>query len=316
MKRRAGLPVNGRLRLDLKEFDGDLRDEPRVAGETEHEVDPVLFAPRHQHLAAEAGIGPQKNAHPRPAGPDLGDDARDFLDRSGASADVGRPELGRQQVPAAEHIERQVAVAVIVAVEEPFLLMAVQRIVGGVEVEHDLPGRPGVRLEEEIDKQRLDRRRLMADLLVAGGRRPRQLEPVQRRFPRDRRAILAPGFELAGQRRHHRVVTKIVVVVQILVAERDAEHALPDERGDRVLDEPRVSGVAETFREPANQIQPAIRSAQKKSACIRSQRSAVEFGNHGPTFDPSKQARFRATLRLHRAVLRFGSSRSRKTTFA
>ena len=100
---------------------------------------------------------------------------------------------------AAEHIERQVAVAIIIAVEEPALLMTVQRVIGGVEVERDLPGRPSVRLEEKVDEQSLDRRRLMADLLVAGWRRPRQLQPVQRRLARDRRAVLAPGFELAGR---------------------------------------------------------------------------------------------------------------------
>ena len=52
--------------------------------------------------------------------------------------------------------------------------------------------------------------------------------------------------------RHQRVVTKPIVIVQVLVAERDAEHTLADERGDRVLDEPWVSRVAETSREPPN----------------------------------------------------------------
>ena len=67
-------------------------------------------------------------------------------------------------MPAAEHVERQVAVAIVVAVEEPPFLMAVQRVVGGVEVDDDLFGRLRVRLEEEVDEQRLDRRRLVADL--------------------------------------------------------------------------------------------------------------------------------------------------------
>ena len=67
----GGLAGRGRLRLGLREFDGDLLDEPRVAGETEHEVDPVLFAPGHQRLAGEAGIGAQQDARLRPARPDL-----------------------------------------------------------------------------------------------------------------------------------------------------------------------------------------------------------------------------------------------------
>jgi hypothetical protein len=34
--------------------------------------------------------------------------------------------------------------------------MAVQRVIGGVQVENDLPGWPVVRLEEEIDEQGLN----------------------------------------------------------------------------------------------------------------------------------------------------------------
>ena len=83
-------------------------------------------------------------------------------------------------MPAAEHIQRQIAVAVVVAVEEPALLMAVQRAVGRVEVEDDLSGRPIVRLEEQVDEQGLDRRSVVADLLVAGGDLAREFQPVQR----------------------------------------------------------------------------------------------------------------------------------------
>ena len=72
---------------------------------------------------------------------DLADDARDLLDRAGRGVDVRAPQLGRQQMAAAEDVERQVAVAVVIAVEEPAFLVAVQRIVGGIEIEDDLLGR-------------------------------------------------------------------------------------------------------------------------------------------------------------------------------
>jgi hypothetical protein len=92
------------------------------------------------------------------------------------------------------------------------------------------------------------------------------------------------------------------VIVQVLVAERDAEHALADERGDRVLHGPWVSGVAETSCKPSNQTQAPVRGAQQQAAGIRRQRAANELGHHRPAFDPSKRARFCATLRLHRAT--------------
>jgi hypothetical protein len=160
-----------------------------------------------------------------------------------------------------------------------------------------------MRIEEEVDQQGLDRRLIVADLVIARGRKPRQLQPVQGRFARHRRAVLASGFKLARQNRHHRVVTKVVVVVQVLVAERDGEHALPDERGDRVLDEPRVSGVAKTSRKPPNHLQASIRGPQKQAASVRGQGAAVERRHHWTAFDRSKQARFCATLCQHRAIL-------------
>ena len=78
-----------------------------------------------------------------------------------------------------------------------------------------------MRFEKQVDEQGLDRRRVVADLPVAGGDLARQFQPVQRRLAGHRRAILAPGLELARQHRHQRVVTKLVVVVQVGVAERD-----------------------------------------------------------------------------------------------
>ena len=68
---------------------------------------------------------------------------------------------------AAEDVERQVTVAVVIAVEEAAFLMTVQRIVGGIQIENDLLGGAMMRVQEHIDKQLLDRRRIVADLVIA-----------------------------------------------------------------------------------------------------------------------------------------------------
>src|SRR6202011_3691193 len=111
------------------------------------------------------------------------------------------PQLRRQKMSAAEHIERQIAVAVVVAVKEPAFLMAVQRVVGGVEIEHDLARRIDVRGEKQLDEQRLDRRPVMAYLVIA---RPPALgrlvlQAVQRALARQRRRRLGGAVELAEQ---------------------------------------------------------------------------------------------------------------------
>ncbi|MET3524655.1 hypothetical protein ABID25_006526 [Mesorhizobium abyssinicae] len=107
----------------------------RVAGKAKDIVDAVGLAPGHQLLPGKAGIGAQDNAHSAPLPADLPHDPLDLLDRSLAGVDVGTPELCRQQVPAAEDVERQVAVAVAVAVEEPAFRVTVQRVIGGVEID-------------------------------------------------------------------------------------------------------------------------------------------------------------------------------------
>lgn len=85
-------------------------------------------------------------------------------------------------------------------------------------------------------------------------------------------------------------MAKLVVIVEVFVAKRDPEYALPDQGGDRMLDEPWVSGVAETSREPANQIQSAIRGAQQQTAtrspCLPGKRPLQSIPS-GAIFDPT-----------------------------
>jgi hypothetical protein len=70
-------------------------------------------------------------------------------------------------MPAAEHVQGQIAVAAVVAVEEAALLLTVQRVVGRVEIEDDLRERPRVRLQEQVDEQVGERGRVVTDLVIA-----------------------------------------------------------------------------------------------------------------------------------------------------
>ena len=97
-----------------------------------------------------------------------------------APSRVRAAQLGRQQVPATENVERQVAIAIVVSMEEPAFLVAVQRIVGGIEIEDDLFGRLLVGFEEELDEQAFSRPRVVADLVIAGWLIAAQFQPVQR----------------------------------------------------------------------------------------------------------------------------------------
>jgi hypothetical protein len=129
--------------------------------------------------------------------------------------------------------------------KEPTLLMPMQRIVSGIEIENDLPRWSWVGLQEELNEKPLDPLWLLADFVIARWRWNAPLEAVERRLAGDRRAILSSRLQLSGEHCHDRLMAQLIVVVQVLVAERDPEKPLADERGDFVFDEVLAPGVLE-----------------------------------------------------------------------
>ena len=120
---------------------GEAFFQPFVAGEAEQVIDPVVFAPCHQALRAKPESA-RRTIRTRPRLPNVPDDPLDLLNAAARRIDVRAPQLGREQMSATEDVERQIAVTVVVvAVKEAAFLMAVQRIVGRVEIEHDLARR-------------------------------------------------------------------------------------------------------------------------------------------------------------------------------
>ena len=184
--------------------------------------------------------------------------------------------------------------------EEAAFLVAVQRIIRGVEVERDLLGRCLMRVEEEVDEQLLDRRSVVADLVVARRRQGRVLEPVERALAGERSAVLAPGLELACQRRQHRIVAQLIVIDQVFVPERDAEHPLRHHGRNRMLDPGLGTTVIEAGGEPLHQTDRPIGRAEQQRAGVRGGIAAIERRHHRPPLDHFKTEQVAATLRRHR----------------
>ena len=204
-------------------------------------------------------------------------------------------------MPAAEHIKRQVAVTVVVAVEEPALLVAVQRIVRGVEVENDLFGRRGMRIQEDIGEDALQRLHVVADLMVAlAALMRRMLQPVDRALPRQRRAILALRLQLVGEQRQHRIAAQGIMVVDVLVAEGDRDNPLADQRGQRVDHLVGAPMVGKARRNASGQPDRLVGLPQQYRPGIRRHRPAVEARHHPPAIEGFEFKLSRATLCLHR----------------
>ena len=204
--------------------------QPGIARQAEHIIDAVRLAPPHPRIIGEAAVATQNDAHPSPLPADLGDDACHLLDRAIAAGDVGAPLPGQQQVPAAEHVERQVAELIIIAMEEAAFLPAVQRDVGVVEVEHDLARRTVMRLQEKLDQQFINPRPVAIDLVILRSVAPRRvLQTIERALARQSLAVRPQHrMQLPGQHTEGRVLAQLVVIVEVLVAQHQAKDPLPD----------------------------------------------------------------------------------------
>jgi hypothetical protein len=203
-------------------------------------------------------------------------------------------------MPAAEHVERQIAVAVVIAVEKTFLLMAVQRVVGGVEVERDLRRRCRMRVEKQIDKQTFDRRRIMTDLVIAGRFLAAQFQTIERRFASQRRTIGALGFELAAEHRQHRVMAQLIMVVQVLIAQRNPEHPLTHQPWHLVHEQIGITIIGEAVGKARHQPDLFVGGAEQHRPGLRGHRATIECGHHLAPFDGCKAKQIRAPLCLHR----------------
>ena len=148
--------------------------------------------------------------------------------------DVAGAEVGREQLVAAEDVERQEAVMIVVAVEEAALLLAVDAVVGGVEVEDQMLRRRRVRGDELIDQDLGDLDQGLAVDAVL------QAAEGRRRGQRQLRLGGLPGGELK-----HGVDAEVLVVVEVLVPQGDRRDPLGDHGALVVDDEDGVSGVGD-----------------------------------------------------------------------
>ena len=145
-------------------------------------------------------------------------------------------------------------------------------------------------LDVEIHQQAIHGRLVHHDLLVASvglGIRRRQLQPVQGALARPGFApvllpppVLALHVPLAGQQRQQGILPQLIVVVEILVAQGDAVHALPHQLADAVFHQVRSPVIAKTGGELAQDAGALFHRAQQQRPGFRGDLSAIEPGHH------------------------------------
>ncbi len=128
----------------------------------------------------------------------------------------------------------------------------------------------------------------------------RMFEPVQRRLSRQHSAVPPVRRSLARDKAEYGIMAQVIVVVQILVAKRDAMNALGHQRFDRVLDAVLPAAIPETSRNLPGQADTAIGLAQQQRARVRRDGAAVESRCDFPASEAGEIERIRTTLCQHR----------------
>ena len=172
-------------------------------------------------------------------------------------------------MPAAEHVPGQIAVAAVVAVEDAPLLLPVKRVLGRVEVEDDPLGWPLVRLQQQIDEPAGERHRVGTDLMIAViGPQRSVFQPVERALAGERRAVRPLRLEPVGEQCEHRIVAQLLVIVDVLGAQGDADDPLPDQRRQRVHRLVLLALIHQARGDPLDQPDRAIGVAQQQPAAV------------------------------------------------
>ena len=107
--------------------------------------------------------------------------------------------------------------------------------------------------------------------------------------------------------RHDRIVAQFVMVVEVLVAERDPVDPLPDQRRNPMLDVAWIATVHETRGKAIDQPNGTVRGSQQQRPGVRRDPPAIKSGDNNSSFDGCKLEQFRATLCRHRGAPRIVS---------
>ena len=128
------------------------------------------------------------------------------------------------------------------------------------------------------------------------------LQPIERRFARQRSHIAPSRLQRRRQQRQRRIMTQFVVIVQILIAQSDTVNALGHERLKGVVGARLVTVVGEALRHPPGQATDAINFAQQQHSCIRRHGSAIERRHHGALLEALKRELTAMTLCFHQTI--------------
>jgi len=95
------------------------------------------------------------------------------------------------------------------------------------------------------------------------------LQTVQGALARQKPRRLAVALELAEQHAQNRIAAKVIVVVEVLITQRQAEDALRDQSPERMDGHEPIAAVGEAGRKPIRQPDRLVRTSIAPSSSTR-----------------------------------------------
>ena len=168
---------------------------------------------------------------------------------------------------------------IVVAVEEILLLVAVDEVVGGVDIEDEFVGRRGERGDELVDEDRGHANEVAT--------RDAVLEPAER----GRRGEFggAVDFGMVGGGLPEGIGAEALVVVEVFVAGGDAEQSLGQERPLRVNDALGRAGIGNGGMECLDQADLPVGFAQQQEPGVGSDVTGGKLGDEFSLVDSGKR---------------------------
>ncbi len=245
--------------------DGDLPLQRGILRQPDDVIDAPGVEALERARAAEPRVGAHDQTHTRPG---LAQPARQQLDERTEHAGrvaPARAQHARQHVLAAEHVQRQVAVAVVVEVEVRPFLLSVQRHVSGVDVEHQLARCLATPGDERLQQHPVQRRGMRG--------RGRALQAAERG---GRRQLLGP----AHRRLQRQVVPQRVVVRHVLPAAAQAVDALRQQAAHAVANTGGATAISEHSRCRARQPDALVDLPQQHHPAVADDVAAIKRSLH------------------------------------
>lgn len=199
---------------------------------------------------------------------------------------LGRSSAGQHRL-AAEHVQRQVAVVVVIGVELLEFLPAVQRNVRGIDIQNQLFGWTGKAGNEMVNQHLVQRPGIGA----AGT----GLEPTE--GGRTGQCLIAPDGRL-----HQQVRAQRVVIVQIFVAAAQAVQTLGDEIAQAVANPPPGTPIGQRLGGQTRQTGARINLSQQHQPAIGTEVTTLEIGLQMTASKAPKVQLFSGTI-WHRRYL-------------